>query len=453
MLIFTKDFNSCKTVGCDNFGVSESDSYVQKSERLGYLSTECTLCGSNPPWINNELVRDLLSEKLTLQFGQKVIGCKKCSPYFFISDTPPSKLHGFTSAGTQRKKCSQCGSVFTRAEYKNVSALKSVLAAVIDKKEVSIALKESALPARLFYFYLNKLASIFSNFSRLNEQKVLQGGYLGMHSEGRLLNLNHQRGIYSLFTAEIESGYVLLQTNNLSKLAIPDDYLYDEVENTMIVNSSSKNIESVLLDRYQSNLKRNHFEQLIVGNISPITKCNAFYPDKVAYVHFQLLKGFTVNVQHYDHYLEHESTLRSAALMSSLTEIEQSRANIYYFLPFANNLDDRLDGKPLGWWNDIWFSNEVGAFSLITNKLKGDSTFKLNKSEGVEQFYRYLNHSMNKNVSSMQVIDNLSEIYRTVYNYCLPEDGETRACLFGVADRAYLPEELLEEALKQLACE
>lgn len=453
MLIFTKDFNCCKTVGCDNFGVSDSDSYIQKSERLGYLSTECTLCGSNPPWINNELVRDLLSEKLTLQFGQKVIGCKKCSPYFFISNTPPSKLHGFTSAGTQRKKCSQCRSVFTQAEYKNVNALKNVLASVIEKKEVNVALKESGLPARLFYFYLNKLASIFSNFSRSNEQLALKGGYLGMHSEGRLLNLKHQRGIYTLLTTEIESGYVLLQSNNLSKLTIPDDYLYDEVENTMIVNSSSEDIETVLLDRYQSNLKRNHFEQLIVGNINPITKCHAFYPDKVAYVHFQLLNAFTENVDHYDHYLEHESTLRAAALMSSLKEIEQDRAHVYYFLPFVNKLNNRLDGKPLGWWNDIWFSNEVGAFSLITNKLKGDPTFKLNNSEGVEGFYRYLNHSLNKSVNSMQVIDNLSEIYRTVYNYCVTENGKTSACLLGVADKIYQPEALLEKALKHLASE
>ena len=85
MLKFTKDYNCCKTVSCENFAIAGSDSYIQQSERLGYLSTECKLCGSNAPWINNELVEKVLDEKLNQQFAQKVVGCKKCSPYFFIS--------------------------------------------------------------------------------------------------------------------------------------------------------------------------------------------------------------------------------------------------------------------------------------------------------------------------------------------------------------------------------
>jgi hypothetical protein len=114
MLKFLKDFNCCKTVECKNFGVSQSESYILQSERLGYLSIECKLCGSNPPWINNELVEEVLSEKLEQQFSHKVVGCHKCSPYFFIDPIPASKLHGFTSAGTQRKNCTKCGTDIER---------------------------------------------------------------------------------------------------------------------------------------------------------------------------------------------------------------------------------------------------------------------------------------------------------------------------------------------------
>jgi hypothetical protein len=452
MLRFTKDFNCCKTVGCDNFGVSDSDSYIQKSERLGYLSTECKLCGSNPPWINNELVKLVLAEKFEQQFAQKIVGCKKCSPYFFIAETLKSKRHGFTSAGTQRKKCSQCGIVFTLPDFKNSAALLMVLASVLSQKEIKTTIKESGLSARLYYFYLNKLALLFSNFSRMNENKILTRQYLGMHSEGRLLKLNHQRGLYCLFSAEIDSGYILLQTHNLTKHTFADEFIYHEKESTLATNIKSYNLEEVLLDRYQKNLTRNHFEQLIVGDLKPIVKCNAIYPDKVAYIHFQLLKAFTSKVGKYDHFIEHESTLRSASLMSSYVSIKSTRANVYYYLPFVGG-DENLNGKRLGWWNDIWFSNKVGAFSPITCKLKPYPTFSLNKGDAIEHFYQYLNKNVNKNTSSMQVIDNIFEIHRVIYNYCIPFEGQTAACLLGLSDKNYQPEHLFDEALKQMSTE
>lgn len=452
MLRFTQDFNCCKTVGCKNFGLSNSDSYIQKSERLGYLSTQCKLCGSNPPWVNNELVKKVLSEKLEQQFAQKIVGCKKCSPYFFISKETQSKRHGFTSAGTQRKKCCYCDAVFTQPDFKNSDALKRVLASLLSSREIKIAIKESGLSARLYYFYLHKLALLLSNFSRIKERTLLTREYLGLHSEGRLLALSHQRGLYTVFSAEIDSGYILLQTHNLTKHQFADEFIYHETENTLAVNIDSSSLEAVLQDRYQKNLKRNHFEQLIVGNLKPIAKCNAIYPDKVAYIHFQLLKVFTGSVGKYEHFIEHESTLRSAALMSSYRSIKSSRANVYYFLPFTG-CDEKLNGKRLGWWSDVWFNNEVGAFCPITCKLDANPTFPVSNGLGVERFYQYLDKRMNKNINSMHVINNLSEIYRVIYNYCEPIKTQTGACALGFCDKSYQPNQLFEEALTLITSE
>jgi hypothetical protein len=72
MFKFTDDFNCCKTVSCKNFAVINSDDYIQHSKRLGYLSIECKLCGSNPPWINNAVVEKILQEKLKFQFARKL---------------------------------------------------------------------------------------------------------------------------------------------------------------------------------------------------------------------------------------------------------------------------------------------------------------------------------------------------------------------------------------------
>jgi len=437
-------------VTCENFGVSESDSYIHQSERLGYLSVECTLCGSNPPWVNNDLVSEVLAEKMEKQFGHKVSGCKKCSPYFFVTPTPMSKLHGFTSAGTQRKKCTQCRAIFTQPDFKNIDALQRVLSSLLSQKEINVAIKESGLAPRLYYFYLNKLALILSNFSRTNEERVLQCDYLGMHSEGRLMTLNHSRGFYSLLSAEVNSGYILLQTNNLTKLSFPDAFIYKESQNTTVTNIDSENLELILLARYQSNLKRNHFEQLIMGNIKPMVSCNAIYPDKVAYIHFQLLKVMTHNVHSYDHYIEHETVLRSGALMSSIDEIKKGTANIYYFLPFMSE-DTPLSGKKLGWWSDIWFSNQIGAFSSLTGKLKTNPRFSLQKGQAIERFFNYFDKHLNKSVNSIKVIDDLSEVYRVLYNYCDLAQQSPPAYLLGLSKQAYQPEALLTTAIKALS--
>ena len=447
MIKFRTDFNCCKTVSCQNFGVIGSSDYIQQSRRLGYLSTECTACGSNPPWINNRLVNSVLKEKFEFQFTRKLTGCPKCYNCFFITEKSDAKRYGFTSAGTQRKKCSRCHTIFSLPNFKNIDALKLVLSTIVANKAIRASIKSSGLSARLYYFYLNKLALILSNFSRLNEENVIRRKQLAMHSEGRVLHFDHKRGVYTLITSEVESGYILLQTNNLTKQHLSDYYIYDETENTIITTSESSSIENALLSRYQQNMRRNHFEQLLVGELKPITKCHLIYPDKLAYIHFQLLTAFTTKADKYDHYVEHESCLRSAALMASYPEIKKGNAGVYFFLPFPN-AGENLQGKEIGWWKDRWFSNKFGAYCPIVPEKKGAVDFKRPLGNSVTLFYRYLDQHMNKGVNSMEVIDNLSEIHRVLFNYCDLKNEKTRANHFALSDKVYTPESLLDNALK-----
>ena len=57
---------------------------------------------------------------------------------------------------------------------------------------------------------------------------------------------------------------------------------------------------------------------------------------------------------------------------------------------------------------------------------------------------------MNKGVNSMEVIDNLSEIHRVLFNYCELKKGKTRANHFALSDKVYTPESLLDDALKMI---
>jgi hypothetical protein len=429
--------------------VVDSEDYIYKSERLGYWSTECKACGSNPPWIKNSLVNSVFEEKLAFHFGRKLTGCPKCHNYFFITERTDAKLCGFTSAGTQRKRCSQCGTIFTLQNFKNIDALKSVLAAVLAKKEIRESIKNTGLSARLYYFYLNKIALIFSNFSRLNEETVMKRKQLAMHTESRVLHLEHRRGLYTLTTSEIESGYILLHTHNLTKQHISNYYTYDESEDTIISTIGSTNIENILIDRYQQNMKRNHFEQLLVGELKPVSKCHLIYPDKSAYVHFQLLNVFVEKADKYAHYIEHESCLRAAALMAAYPDIKKGNVGVYYFFPFPDT-EGFLEGKEIGWWKDQWFSNEFGVYSPIVSK-KGDKVdFKRPLGNSIDQFYAYLNQHMHKGINSMSVIDNLCEIHRVIFNYCELKEGKTRSNNFVLNDKIYTPELLLDDALKMI---
>jgi hypothetical protein len=449
MADFRKDFNCCKTVSCKNFGVVESEDYVYKSERLGYWATECKACGSHPPWIKNKLVNSVFDEKLAYQFGRKLTGCPHCNHLFFLTEETQTKRSGFTSAGTQRKKCTQCNHVFTVAKIKNVGALKRVLNAVLAGAELSESIKNTGLSARLYYFYLDKLALIFSNFSRLNEQKALHKYKLKMTTQGKLLHFAHRRGVYNLITAEIDSGYILLQTNNLTKQPISDYYAYDEKDNTIISTIESDNLENIIINRYQQHMNRNHFEQLLVGELKPVSQCRLIYPDKLAYIHFQLLNVFVEKVDKYIHYIEHESCFRSAALMAAYPDIKAGNVGVYFFIPLTN-ADDFSQGKEIGWWKDKWFSDKLGAYSPIVSDPMELDNFKRPLGHSVDLFSEYLQQHLYQGVNSMGVIDNLSEIYRTLFNYCEFINQETRANKLSITNKIYNPETLLDDALHML---
>jgi len=449
MFKFANNFNCCKAVHCKNFGVLNSEDYIQKSTRLGYLSIECKLCGSNPPWINNELVANILKEKADLQFSQKLNHCPKCSRYFFFDKNTQLHKYGFTSSGRQRKQCAQCGLVFTMANFQQTEKLQSVLSTIVSRQETREAIKATGLSPKSYYFYLQKLSLILSNFSRLNEERIIERKYLGLHSEGKVLSLVHKRGVYTLITTEINSGYVLLQSHNLTKTSLHAEDIYQTQSNTIVVNNDADSIENMLIDRYTQNMKRKHFEQLLVGELKAITKCRLIYPDKLAYIHFQLLNAFTRKARKYDHFIEHESTLRAGALMASLKEIKKSNADVYFFMPLIN-AKGNVNGKKIGWWNDRWYTNKFAAYCPITSAMKDNAGIPLKEVNDVNLFYSYLDTHINKGVNSFNVINELFEIQRVLFNYCELTDQQSRANRIGITDKSYTPESLLDEALQSI---
>ena len=252
-----------------------------------------------------------------------------------------------------------------------------------------------------------------------------------------------------MITTEINSGYVLLQNHNLTKISLHAEDIYQTLNSTIVVDNNADDIEKRLIDRYKQNMERKHFEQLLVGELKPITKCCLIYPDKLAYIHFQLLNAFTRKALKYDHFIEHESTLRAGALMASLKEIKKSNADVYFFLPITRP-NKNLNCKKIGWWNDRWYTNEFGAYCPITSAMKDNAGIALKEANDVNLFYSYLDAHINKRVNSFNVINELFEIQRVLFNYCDLTGEQSRANRIGITDKTYTPESLLDEALKSI---
>lgn len=451
--IFNKlNLNGCKTIFCSNFGVPFKDNHptLIKNDNLGFLGVDCKLCGSHSPWVNPDLIEKILTEKITLKFGLKVVGCTKCQPNFFDYEKLKSIACGFTGAGTPRRKCSKCLRVFTVPNFKNVNALRSVLNSIIANVEINQAIKISGLSARLYYFYLNQLSVIFSNYSRINEQNKLYTQRLVTHSLGGVVPFLHGRGVYNLVTAEANSGYILLQSNNLTGLDLPTEDRYYSSDNTLPVLKSEK-LADIIKDRYAQNLTRRHFESLLIGPLKPIKRCSYTNPRTAINVHFQLLNVFTQHSEQYAHYIEHESCFRTAALVNSIKAIKKGNAEIYYYYPFVcTDKDRRLTGEKIGWWNDRWFSNDFGAYCSITTPKNTRGDLRLAERDCVYSYFEYLNENMKKGLNSYAVINNLFEIHRILFNYTTLKNKTTRAVIAGLATKPFSTDDLLDESLRSL---
>lgn len=446
------NLNCCKTTSCSNFGKPFTDNHptLNKNNNLGFLGVDCKLCGSHSPWVKQSLITKVLNEKTLLKFGLKAVGCLKCQPVFFSGVDTKSTAFGFTGAGTPRRKCNNCHHVFTLPNFKNVDALKSVLNAILANVEIQETIKLSGLPARLYYFYLNQLAVIFSNYSRLNEQNKLYTQRLVTHTVGGVIPFQHGRGVYNLISAEAKSGYILLQSNNLTELELAKDDTYESNKNTIPV-AEGECLVDIIKGRYAQNLTRQHFESLLIGPLKAIKKCTYMNPRTAINVHFQLLKVFTQHSEQYAHYIEHESCFRTAALVNSLKNIKKGNAEIYYYYPFVcTNKARRLKGEKMGWWNDRWFSNDFGAYCSITTPKNTREDLRLTERDCVYSYFKHLSENFNKGLNSYSVINNLFEIHRVLFNYTTLKNKTTRAVIAGLAPKPLSIDDLLDESLKTL---
>ncbi|MCE2596325.1 hypothetical protein K6Y31_16105 [Motilimonas cestriensis] len=457
--MFRTTFNCCKSYPCHNLGIANSPEYQMESNHLGYPAIHCRACGSYPPLVDDATVAVLLEEKLGIQFGQPLTGCTHCENVFFIAHAKAkqgenaTKRYGHTSAGQQRLKCGYCQKVYSLKLIKQVDKLERLLHLIAENKSTTDIIDQLACAPKIYYQLLAKLADILRSYARLNEQALLQSNFLALHTESGLLRFAGDKTLWCLATTEAQSGYCLLYNHNLL-LNTPANTVYEGKASSILPEPKVPSILAALTARYQSTMRRPHFEALHYGLIAPLRGADYVKPSTLSYAHFQLLRMFCQPTKHFHHYIEHESAIRGAALMASSDEIKAEQAEVFFvYRHFTGGKELPSNGNNIGWWSDRWYGTHYGAYCPITYRNKYPVPFSLFDANGPKKVHQWIQDHQAASLKSAKSLDASIEIQRNIYNYCqLLKTADTPAMRMGFTKQALSLSDLLNKAVAAVEC-
>ncbi|WP_432454454.1 MULTISPECIES: hypothetical protein [unclassified Agarivorans] len=446
---FRHQFNCCKNCRCPNFGLTESSDYLAESQHLGYPALHCKACGSYPPLVDSHSVNLIVEEKAKQQLTKSPCGCSHCEPGFFLGTTVGVKRYGKTGANSQRYQCRKCQNVFTQVNIKGLEPLSRLFSLLNRGHNPQQIMQQLEIAPKIYYQLLQRLYQCLRFYSRQQEQRVLHRSFCALHTESQIHEFSEQKRIWTLCSTEVTSGYVLLHTHNQSQLQLNDSAHYQQKTSTLLPPLSDSPIVEALKRRYQLTLNRYHFEDLHYGSTAALRGSQLLQPALTAYAHFQLLSAFTSQNQNFHHYIEHESSIRGAALMSCVEEIKQQRADIYYVYRHPRSETDMGSaGNKVGWWNDRWYPADFGAFCSITSAQQNPTKVALAQPLACQNFFQHLQLNMPKQLKSFSSVDALFEINRALFNYLLPDkEGLTPAMRLGCCEQQMTASELVSAAV------
>ncbi|MGY5452182.1 hypothetical protein ACVFI8_14745 [Agarivorans sp. MS3-6] len=448
-LHFRLHYNCCKNCRCQNFGLVESADYLAESFQLGYPALHCKACGSYPPLVDSESVNRIIDERAKQYLSKAPCGCGNCEPGFFLGPSVGVKRYGKTGANSQRYQCRQCESVFTQVSIKGEEQLATLFNSLSLGHSPQKIMQQLSIAPKIYYQLLQRLFHCLRFYTRQQEQKSLNGSFIAIHTESQIHAFSEQKKIWTLCSTEVNSGYVLLHSHNQTQLELNDNAYYQQKASTLLPSLTESPIVEALKRRYQLTLNRYHFEDLHYGPTVNLRGTKLLQPSVCAYAHFQLLSGFTQHSENFHHYIEHESSIRGAALMCCVDEIKQQRAEIFYLYRHPRTQSDMgTTGNKVGWWNDRWFPADFGAFCGITSVQQVPAPISLPQPEACQNYFTHLQENMSKQLKSASSVDALFEINRALFNYVIPDQqGVSPAMRLGASQKLMTGSELVNAAV------
>ncbi len=371
--------NFCKTLACDNFGLSDAERYVLQHVNPKRPAMVCRECGAFPPLLNNQSVLDELKRLKHLQ-ADGVPACKTedCENNGLSVYDHKHLYHSFGYSGKkQRYRCKACQSTFVDhwSESNNkIQIQESILGLLFTGYAVREICRRLSINPKTFYDHIQQIAKrCRRKLAIIDERWYKHANSYTLASQFRPLQPLSNNGVVWMATGEVESGYIVAQHTNYSEDPIQSDSVQDEhFVTARVVNQDYKpeaklpsgasplNLRSQIDQKYQSILARDNVEDPLgdLSNLDYPLKGSLLHPHYTSYAHYLYLRELTANQKPISLFIPQDPLLRSSALSVFLPDIRVNNIDIVYVEETegweSGNSPQEHDIIHMGWWRDRW---------------------------------------------------------------------------------------------------
>ena len=372
--------NFCKTLACDNFGLSDAKYYVLQHANPKRPAMVCRECGAFPPLLNNhEVLNELRRLRKVHSDGLPACRNVECDNFGKTVHTHKHLYHSFGFSGDrQRYRCKCCQSTFVdkwSGANAKLTVQESLLGYLFTGYSVREICRKLNINPKTFYDHVEQISSrCRRKLAMFDARWIKHAESYTFASQYSPLQPHSDNGVYWFVTCDAQSGYVLTQHVNYSFDEEPsggeDHNPYQTPARFVSPNYST---ESAISSSYQHLSLReridNKYQQILArGNVEdPMGNLTHFkYPSKGAlirppyttYAHYLHVLDMCDDDKHVTLFMPQDPVLRSAALSVCKTRIQQRDVDLLYVEEdeaWSDELNDqKIDIVHMGWWRDRW---------------------------------------------------------------------------------------------------
>ncbi|MCK6264300.1 lactate dehydrogenase [Vibrio sp. ZSDE26] len=372
--------NFCKTLACDNFGLSNAERYVLQHTNPKRPAMVCRECGAFPPLLNNQEVLNEL-QRLQHLHSEGLPACRndECENFDLSVHTHKHLYHAFGYSGDrQRYRCKACQSTFVdkwSGGNKNLTFQENLLGLLFMSYSVREICRKLSINPKTFYDHVDHIASrCRRKLAMIDARWMKHGESYQLASDYMTLQPNSNNGVFWIATGEANTGYILCQHVNYSAheeadgSADHDPYSLPARFVSKLHSSEANSSTDAQAQPLRTRIDKKYQTILARGNVEdPMGNLTSFkYPSKGA-----LIRAPYTSYAHYLHILElcddskrislfmpQDPLLRSAALSVCVPRISSQNVDLMYVEEdhgWENGATfNKVDIVHMGWWRDRW---------------------------------------------------------------------------------------------------
>ncbi|TFH89243.1 hypothetical protein [Vibrio ouci] len=353
------EFNGCKSYGCINLANPDLSLY-RKSNQLGFDSYQCPQCGAFTPILDDKAINLFIRRTLSNESRLLLPHCVQCKK------PTPSTRFGSTRAGTPRRQCNECKSVYSLLNGDKLSSqLQPLFELVSSDISTSEIFAKTGWNSKVFYQRLSKLSQLLELVNRLMIIAYTHSCLmLTLHSstssiETRSGKQKESLKTWQLHTLDTTNGFLFLHSDNmlLGDEPTSSPYLLNKVEPSFTGSEPFERVQWT----YDKIFSRNQFDNLGYALQSQVNSREGtlLRPVVGAHGHFQLLNSILPSQTPLNLFLEHESFLRGSSIFTFSEQIKSGNCHLFYLYHFATDKPIKPQSNSIGWWREKWIKASI----------------------------------------------------------------------------------------------